>query len=41
VIEYVRAGKIAEAAYLLKHDFVHSLSDLNRLYEAALTGDLP
>ena len=32
---------IEEACFLLKYDFEHSLSDVNRLYHCALSGDLP
>ena len=41
MIEYVRRGMLEEAAFLFKYDFENSLTDLNRLYGGALSGDLP
>lgn len=41
VIEYVRQGMIAEAKYLINFDFENDLTDLNRLYGAALSVSEP
>ena len=41
VIDYVRQGMIQEAKYLIKFDFDNEVTDLNRLYYAALSGELP
>jgi hypothetical protein len=41
VVDYVRAGMIKEALYLIKFDFENEISDFNRLYQAALSGEMP
>jgi hypothetical protein len=41
LVDYVRKGKINEAKYLVKFDFENDVSDLNKLYAAALTANEP
>lgn len=41
VVDYVREGKVAEAKYLLQFDFENEMTDLNRLYGAALSNEAP